>query len=74
MNAPLALPGSLGHGVKGRVKAVGVVADVAVVTQQKAAGVAGLATRFTHRALQTAPPFGEDDPRDLEQSSVKRQW
>lgn len=73
VDLPLALPGSLGHSVEGRVQAVRVIADVAVVAQQQAAGVAGLATRLAHRALQTAPPLGEDDPRDLEQSSIKRQ-
>lgn len=73
-DAPLALPGSLRHSVKGWVQAVGVVADVAVVAQQQAAGVAGLAARLAHCALQTAPPLGEDDPCDLEQSSVERQW
>lgn len=65
VHSPLALPGPLGHGVEGRVQAVGVVADVAVVAQQQAAGVAGLAARLAHRALQTAPPLGQDDPRDL---------
>lgn len=68
VHPPLALPGPLGHGVEGRVQAVGVVADVAVVAQQQAAGVAGLAARLAHRALQTAPPLGQDDPRDLGQS------
>lgn len=32
VDPPLALPGSLGHSVEGRVQAVSVVADVAVVT------------------------------------------
>lgn len=70
MDLPLALPGSLGHSVEGRVQAVGVVADVAVVTQQQAARVAGFAAGLAHRALKTAPPLGQDDPRDLWQSSV----
>lgn len=62
---PLALPAALGHRLQGRVQAVGVVADVTVVTQQQTARVGGLAARFTHRTLQTAPAFIQHHLGDL---------
>ena len=70
MNTPLALPGSFGHGVEGRVQAVGVVADVTVVTQQQSPRVTGLTAGLTNRALQTAPPFGQDHPSHLHTKNV----
>lgn len=65
MNLPLALPGSFGHGVEGWVQAVCVVANITVITKQKAPRVTGLSTRLAHCALKTAPPFGQDHPCDL---------
>lgn len=68
---PLALPAALGHRLQGRVQAVGVVADVTVVTQKQAAWVAGLATCLAHRALQTPPAFTQHHPGDLVAQGAK---
>ena len=62
---PFALPAVLGNVLQRRVQAVGVIADVTVVTQQQTARVGGLATRFTHRTLQTAPAFIQHHLGDL---------
>lgn len=59
--------------MKRRVQAVGVVADVTVVTQQQSSWVTGLTTGFTHCTLQTAPPFGQDHPSHLETPSIQSQ-
>ena len=63
---PFALPAPFGHGLQGRVQAVGMVADVAVVTQQQSPWVGGLPTGLAHRALQTPPAFAENHFSDLE--------
>ena len=68
MCSPLALPAVLGHVLQGRVQAVGVVADVTVVTQQEAPRVAGLAARLAHRTLQAAPAFTQHHLGDLGQN------
>lgn len=74
VDPPLALPGSLWYGVKGRVQAVGVVADVAVVAEQQSARVAGFTAGLAHCALKTAPPLGQDDPSNLWQGGVECYW
>lgn len=58
-NTPFALPASLGHSLQGRVQAVGVVADVAVITQEESPWICGFPTGFTHCALQAPPTFAE---------------
>ena len=63
---PFTLPAALRDRVQGRVQAVGVVADVAVVAQQQARGVRGLPTHLAHDALQAAPALTEHHLCDLE--------
>lgn len=63
---PFALPAAARDVLKGRVQAVGVVADVTLVTQQEASGVARLATSLTHRTLQTPPAFTQHHFSDLQ--------
>lgn len=58
-SSPLALPAALGHCEQWRVQAVGVIADVTVVTQQQARGVRGLAAHLAHNALHAAPALQE---------------
>lgn len=64
---PFALPAALGDGVQGRVQAVGVIADVAVVTQQQPGRVRSLPTHLAHDALQAAPALPEHRLGDLQQ-------
>lgn len=66
---PFALPTTLGDIVQGRVQAVGVIADIAVVTQQQTGGVRSLSTHLTHDTFQTAPAFTEHRLGDLQKIS-----
>lgn len=63
---PFALPAAARDVLKGRVQAVGVVADVTLVTQQKAPRVARLTARLAHCTLQTPPAFTQDHFCDLQ--------
>lgn len=69
---PFALPATLGHGLQGRVEAVGVVADVAVITQQESPWVRGLPASLAHRALQAPPALAQDHFSDLEKKQATR--
>ena len=63
---PFALPASFGNCLQWRVQAVGVIADVAIVTQQESSGVSRLPTGLTHGALKTPPTFAENHLSDLQ--------
>lgn len=65
MYSPFALPAVLGHVLQRRVQAVGVIANVTVVTQQQAAGICGLTAGLAHCTLQTAPAFTQHHLGDL---------
>lgn len=65
---PSALPASLGDGLQGRVQAVGMVADVTVVTEQEPPGVSGFPAGLTHGALQAPPAFAKNHFRDLQRN------
>lgn len=65
VTSPFALPAVFGNVLQRRVQAVGVVADVTVVTKQEAAWICGLPTGLTHRALQAAPAFTQHHLVDL---------
>lgn len=62
---PFALPAAARDVLQGRVEAVSVVADVTLITQKEASRVTRLATRLTHRTLQTPPAFTQHHFRDL---------
>lgn len=69
-HTPFALPASFGNCLQWRVQAVGVIADVAIVTQQESSGVSRLPTGLTHGALQTPPTFAENHLSDLNTDAV----
>lgn len=64
-HSPFALPAVLGHVLQRRVQAVGVIADVTVITQKQTARIGGLATGLANRALQTTPAFTQYHLGDL---------
>lgn len=63
--SPFALPAVFGNILQWRVQAVGVIADVTVVTKQEPTWICGLPTGLTHRALQAAPAFTQHHLVDL---------
>lgn len=69
-DTPFALPASFGDGLQGGVQAVGVVADVTIITQEQPSWVCGFPTSFTHCALQAAPAFTENHLGDLNTDTV----
>lgn len=71
-DTPLALPRPLRHILQRWVKAVGVVANVAVIAQQKSTLVGRLATALADGALQTPPSFLQHNLRYLGNSCAKR--
>lgn len=63
---PFALPTTLGNIVQGWVQAVGVIADITVITQQQTGGIRSLSAHLTHNTFQTAPALTEHRLGDLE--------
>ena len=63
--SPLALPAVLGNILQRRVKAIRVITDITVITEQQTARVRGLATSLTHGTLQTTPAFTQHHLGDL---------
>lgn len=70
-DAPFALPAALGNSLQGRVEAVGVVAYIAVITQQESSRVGGLPAGLAHGALQTPPALAENHFSDLNADAVR---
>lgn len=64
---PLAFPATLGHSEQWRVQAVGMVANVTVITEQQARRVRGLAANLAHNTLHTTPAFEQHHLGDLVQ-------
>ena len=59
--APLALPGPVRDLLQGRVGAVDVVGDVAVVTKDEICFIVFFATSFANSAIKTPPAFLKND-------------
>lgn len=55
--------------MQGWVQAVGVIADVTVVAQQKTRGVRSLSAHLAHNTFQTAPALTEHRLGDLQKTS-----
>lgn len=66
---PFALPTTLGNIVQGWVQAVGVIADITVITQQQTGGIRSFSAHLTHNTFQTAPALTEHRLGDLEKIS-----
>lgn len=66
---PFALPATLWNIVQGWVQAVGVIADITVITQQQTGRVRSLSTHLAHNTFQTAPALTEHRLGDLEMIS-----
>ena len=69
--APFTLPRPVWYVVQGRVCAVDVVRDVAVIAQNQIGLVMLLSTSFTHCAVQTSPALLEDDLGDLDIDTMR---
>ena len=69
--SPLALPGAAGDAGEGRLKAVDVVADVTLVTQDETPLVMWLATTLTHGAVKTPPSLLKHHLVDLHRGQVR---
>lgn len=63
---PFALPATLWDVVQGRVQAVGVITDVAVITQQETRGVRSLSAHLANNTFQTAPALTKHRLSDLQ--------
>jgi hypothetical protein len=69
--APLALPITLRNIIQRWFHAVNVIRNVTLVAQQETSLIVTLATPFTHRTVETAPPLLQNDFGDLD---VGTEW